>query len=129
MTSLARIATSGPAASDTSSRVIAFRTPRAPVHPEPAFDRPSLRPADIARRQSMAWPSLCAVNVQVTRHDPFEYEFRALVGDEQMEGRAEFVLERGVPRHLDVDGAETWPCPGFAPGDVGGTPASPAGCG
>jgi len=102
MTSLARIATSGPAASDTSSRVIAFRTPRAPVHPEPAFDGPSLRPADIARRQSMAWPSLCAVNVQVTRHEPFEYEFRApfhvLIAYEHASRVAGETFLEGLPR-------------------------------
>src|SRR5258708_14289669 len=102
MTSLARIATSGPAASDTSSRVIAFRTPGAPVNPEPAFDRPSRRPADIARRQSMAWPSLCAVNVQVTRHEPFEYEFRApfhlLIAYEHASRVAGETFLEGLPR-------------------------------
>src|SRR5258708_38195269 len=114
MTSLARIATSGPAASDTSSRVIAFRTPRAPVHPEPAFDGPSLRPADIARRQSMAWPGLGAVNGQVTRHEPFEHEFRApfhvlipyehasrVAGETFLEGRPRSSL-RGFRRKLTV---------------------------
>jgi len=80
MISLAKIAPSGPAAaSGTSSRLIAFPTPpvpREPAHPEP-FRAPSLRPADIARRQSMAWPGLSVDNVQVTRHEPFEYGFRA----------------------------------------------------
>src|SRR6266851_1181551 len=47
----------------------------------------------------------------------------ALIGDEQMEGRAKFVLERLVPRHLDVLGAETPPCHGLAPDDVSGTQA------
>jgi len=81
MTSLAKIANSGPVtASGSSSRLIAFPTPpvpREPAHPEPSFHAPSLRPADIARRQSMAWPGLSVDNVQVTRHEPFEYEFRA----------------------------------------------------
>src|SRR5713226_8853142 len=47
----------------------------------------------------------------------------ALVGDEQMKGPAEFVLEGLVPRHLDVVGAEARPCHGLAPSDVRGTEA------
>ena len=105
MTSLAKIAASGPAASGASSRVIAFPTPRAPcepAHPEPAFHAPSLRPADVARRQSMTWPGLCVDNVQVTRHEPFEYEFRApfhlLIAYERASRVAGETFLDGLPR-------------------------------
>src|SRR5260221_11365399 len=105
MTSFAGTPPGGPAASGTSSRAITFcrpRAPREPVHPEPAFDGPSLRPADIARRQSMAWPGLGADNVQVTRHDPFEYEFRApfhlLIASERASRVAGETFLEGLPR-------------------------------
>ena len=106
MTSLARIAPSEPtAASGRSSRVIAFPTPpaqREPAHPEPFFDGPSLRPADIARRQSMGWPGLGADNVQVTRQEPFEYEFRApfhlLIAYERASRVAGETFLEGLPR-------------------------------
>ncbi len=105
MTSLAKIATSGPAApSGSSSRLIAFPTPpvpREPAHPESAF-APSLRPADVARRQSMAWPGLCTDNVQVTRHEPFEYEFRGpfhlLIAYERASRVAGETFLEGLPR-------------------------------
>jgi AraC family transcriptional regulator len=105
MTSLAKIANSGAAASGASRRVIAFPSLRAPCEPaqtEPAFQAPSLRPADVARRQSMTWPGLCVDNVQVTRHEPFEYEFRApchlLIAYERASRAAGETFLDGLPR-------------------------------
>jgi AraC-like DNA-binding protein len=80
MIGLANVATSAPAApSGNSTNLIAFarRVQPEPAHPVPSFEGPRLRPADIARRQCMAWRCLAAENVLVTRHEPFEYEFRA----------------------------------------------------
>lgn len=104
-TSAAEIALSEPAAaSGTSNRVIVFPVPRAPVpaHLEPSFQAPSLRPADIVRRQSMAWAGLSAENVQVTKPEPFEYEFRApfhlLIAYERASRVAGETFLEGLPR-------------------------------
>lgn len=68
----------------------------------PAFPAPSLRPADIARRQSAAWSGLGADSVQVTRHEPFEYEFRApfhlLIAYERASRDAGETCLEGLPR-------------------------------
>jgi AraC family transcriptional regulator len=103
MTNLAKIATSGPAAaSGTSSRVIAFPAPREPAPLESSFQAPSLRPADIVMRQSMAWLGLAVENVHVTRHEPFEYEFRApfhlLIAYERASRVAGETFLEGLPR-------------------------------
>ncbi|HEX9489087.1 MAG TPA: hypothetical protein VF930_02310, partial [Stellaceae bacterium] len=50
----------------------------------------------------MAWPGLGADNVQVTRHDPFEYEFRApfhvLIAYERASRVAGETFLEGLPR-------------------------------
>src|SRR6266851_6265771 len=103
--SAAKVAISEPAAaSGTSNRVIVFPAPRAPV-PAPlecSFQAPSLRPADIVRRQSMAWAGFSAENVQVMRDEPFEYEFRApfhlLIAYERASRVAGETFLEGLPR-------------------------------
>jgi AraC family transcriptional regulator len=103
--SAAELAISEPAAaSSTVNRVIVFPAPRAPVPAplESSFQAPSLRPADIVRRQCMAWPGLVIENVQVTRHEPFEYEFRApfhlLIAYERASRVAGETFLEGLPR-------------------------------
>ena len=57
---------------------IAEYHPPAWLHPDPeARAVVDYSPAEIVRRHSAAWPGLHVETVQVTRHKPFEYGFRA----------------------------------------------------
>ncbi len=68
----------------------------------PSLPAPSLCPADIARCRSAAWQGLGADSVQVTRHEPFEYEFRApfhvLIAYERASRSAGETCLEGLPR-------------------------------
>jgi AraC family transcriptional regulator len=103
-TSAAEVAISEPAAaSGTANRVIVFPA-RAPVPAplESSSQAPSPRPADIVRRQSVAWAGLGVENVQMTRLEPFDYEFRApfhlLIAYERASRVAGETFLEGLPR-------------------------------
>lgn len=86
MISLAQITTvTAPAAAGASGRsanvaaLAMLRALREPTHPDSPLPTLRLRPADTAERQTMAWRGLTIENIQMGRHEPFEYEFHAPV--------------------------------------------------
>jgi len=105
MNRFARIATAalrrGPG---DPTRILAFPAPRASTQDadlgacRPAL---SLHPGDGAKRQSMAWVGLSGEIIQVTRHEPFEYEFRdqchLLIAYERGSRDAGETLVEGLP--------------------------------
>lgn len=86
MISLAHITTvPTPAAGGASRRGANVAPPsmlhalREPVRLDSSLRRLKLRPADIAERQTMVCRDLIIEKIQVSRHEPFEYEFHAPV--------------------------------------------------
>lgn len=86
MISLAQIATAtAPVAAGAFGRsasarpVTVLRALREPAHPASPLPALRLCPADIAGRQATAWQDLSIENIQMVRHEPFEYEFHAPV--------------------------------------------------
>ena len=85
------------------ARPAAERHPLAGLHPEPeARSIVDYSPSEIVRRHSAAWSGLIVETVQVTRHTPFEYGFRApchlLIAAELAERYDGETFVEGLPR-------------------------------
>lgn len=89
-----------------------FRTPAPPIseyHPparvHPNFENRSMvdySPSEIVRRRSAAWSGLIVETVEIMRHNPFEYRFRApchlLIAAELAERHDGETFVEGLPR-------------------------------
>jgi AraC family transcriptional regulator len=89
---------------ETSLSQSAALAPR-PARPIPDLESRSLvdiSPPEIVKRHSKAWSGLCVETVQVTRHTPFEYGFRApyhlLIAAELAERYDGETFVEGLPR-------------------------------
>src|ERR1700736_5206731 len=85
------------------ARPIAGSDPLAWLHPAPeSRSNVDISPSEIVRRHSAAWPGLHVETVQVLRHKPFEYGFRApchlLIAAELGERYDGETLVEGLPR-------------------------------
>jgi AraC family transcriptional regulator len=85
------------------ARPIAEHRPPASLYPDPGSRSiVGISPPEIVRRHSMAWPGLQVETVQIMRHTPFEYGFRApchlLIALELGERHDGETVVEGLPR-------------------------------